>query len=40
MRARRSGGGAISKETFINTLIISNSMFGLQFLLIPEFFLT
>ena len=34
------GGGAISKETFINTLIISNSLFGLQFLLIPEFFLT
>ena len=39
-RAWHSGGGAISKETFINTLIISNSLFGLQFLLIPEFFLT
>ena len=40
LRALHSGGGAISKETFITTLIISNSLFGLQFLLIPEFFLT
>ena len=27
-------------DRFITTLIISNSLFGLQFLLIPEFFLT
>ena len=33
------GGGALSKETYATTLLIANGMFGLQFLLIPKFFL-
>ena len=31
--------GGISKEAFATTLIASNGLFGLQFLLIPKFFL-
>eukprot|EP00312_Isochrysidales_sp_CCMP1244_P035944 CAMPEP_0202768540 /NCGR_PEP_ID=MMETSP1388-20130828/34927_1 /ASSEMBLY_ACC=CAM_ASM_000864 /TAXON_ID=37098 /ORGANISM="Isochrysis sp, Strain CCMP1244" /LENGTH=178 /DNA_ID=CAMNT_0049437285 /DNA_START=1 /DNA_END=535 /DNA_ORIENTATION=- len=34
------GGGVISKETFATTLVVSNGLFGLQFLLIPKFFIS